>query len=693
MPETMEENNNAEETDSEFEYKIKLLDKKFKKANKPKEVKKALDDFEKLSEDFIEEQKSWENYEVLEDFFERKVRKLIDEDHESRYTHIRIWLYMIPIFQFMGKTEEARNCRKVALKSMGRTFKTKDVGKWGLTGMCLNECPPFPYHKLFPSTEHEIFIVNEELEHKTCMKIINALEPKILPLVEKFEIPDQVSRLYESLLIWVARMSMRLENYSQAVKEFRKASKYMKNQERCLYHEPKTFVLYHAAVCFMKLGNVAFAEKTFVKCIETQNPETDGVTICEDMDLSLNLVNRARMTLGNIYYEERKDGNKAIGCYIAALKSISQGVLHVQVDETEGISYTSICSAYNAYDLKTAKNRLMHAFVDEDNASNDDLTKEEESEYKLFKNLIEKIENSDLEFNVEELGTIVDLLDMCELWMITFLHLRYRRYRVDLYRYRAKCHLAIGNVHESSKEFQKSYFMLTDEEEKRETIELVAYLEEGLNDYDEAIDFVIAAMSELKLDADGKPADGGLAHLHCIMIILRNYFKLEQYDTALSHILMTEKVIANYRMIVLLYYKGKCYHELGQYELAVTQFNLSIKNDDKTSECYLHKGRSLMMLKRYEEAQESILKGKLDIQSLILLIVNAKILQRPYQNYIKKVFKKCLDSIGPLKESVWICPKPHLSTFLNTLVQESNREEKYVTFRHSVLMSKHFDVR
>ena len=72
--------------------------------------------------------------------------------------------------------------------------------------------------------------------------------------------------------------------------------------------------------------------------------------------------------------------------------------------------------------------------------------------------------------------------------------------------------------------------MLTDEEEKRETIELVAYLEEGLNDYDEAIDFVVMAMGELKLDADGKPADGGLAHLHCIMIILRNYFKLVSYS-------------------------------------------------------------------------------------------------------------------------------------------------------------------
>ena len=73
-PETMEENNNFEEIDRDFEYKIKLLEKKFKKANKPKDVKKALDEFEKLSEDFVEKQKCLKNYETLEDFFERKVR-------------------------------------------------------------------------------------------------------------------------------------------------------------------------------------------------------------------------------------------------------------------------------------------------------------------------------------------------------------------------------------------------------------------------------------------------------------------------------------------------------------------------------------------------------------------------------------------------------------------------------------------
>ena len=695
----MEENNNVEEIDRDFEYKIKLLEKKFKKANKPKDVRKALDEFEKLSEDFVEKQKCLKNYETLEDFFERKVRKLIDEDHDSKSDYARIWLYMIPIFQFMGKIEKARKCRKVVLKSMGRDFVKCDVTD---VGECTTGCgpSPFPYHRLFPSTNHEIFIVNEELEHKNCMKIINAIEPKILPLVEQFELPDAYSTIYEHLLIWVARMSMRLENYAQAVKEFRKASKHMKAQQRCSYYEPKTFVLYHAAMCFMKLKNVAFAEKTFVKCIETQNPATDGVTICDDADCpnsstkqGPNLINCARMTLGHIYYEERKDGNKAIACYIAALRSISKSVLDVQIDDVHGISYTTTCGAYNAYDFKTAKDRLIHAFADEDNASNDDLTEEEESQYRLFTDMIEKVESLDLDWEVEDVPMMVDFLDMCEVWMITFLNTKYLRYRVNLYRLRAKCHLAIGNTHESSKEFQKSYFMLTDEEEKRETIEIVAWLEEELNDYDNALDFVIMAMGELKLDADGKPSDGGLTHLHCATIIFRIYFKLKQYEDALSHIQMTEKVIANCRNVVLLYYKGRCYHELGQYELAVTQFNLSIENDDITNECYLHKGRSLMMLKRYEEAQKSILKGKLDIQSLILLIVNAKILQRPYQNYIKKLFKKCLDSIGPLRESVWICPKPHLSTFLNTLVQESNREEKYVTFRHSVLMSKHFDVR
>ena len=96
------------------------------------------------------------------------------------------------------------------------------------------------------------------------------------------------------------------------------------------------------------------------------------------------------------------------------------------------------------------------------------------------------------------------------------------------------------------------------------------------------------------------------------------------------------------------------------------------------------------MLQRYEDAKMGLLLGKLDMPALILLITNAKLSSTPYQNYIKKLFKLCQNSIDELDRCLHICPAAHLHTFLDTLVQESNREEKYVAFRHSFLMSNHF---
>ena len=128
---------------------------------------------------------------------------------------------------------------------------------------------------------------------------------------------------------------------------------------------------------------------------------------------------------------------------------------------------------------------------------------------------------------------------------------------------------------------------------------------------------------------------------------------------------------------------GKCYIEVEEFEVALQYLDLSIKCKEDRNWSYLYKGKALIMLKRNQEAQEALLKSPNGISALILLIVNAKILSKPYKNFVKKVLKICQDSIEPLKKSIKICPIAFLREFLDTLVYESKFEAKYTMFRSS----------
>ena len=298
---------------SAFLYQIKVLDEKFRKTikrNRGRDLKKPLFEFKYTIWTLSDENKTVENLRAIADFFEFRVLPMVNKESEF----LELWVEMMDIYYFIKKFKKAKKCRQIALEILQEVVTTCKLT------ICQEGCCVNPYEKLFPCTNQNIFIVDEDFEHSVCYLSIRAIEANFCHLEHRH---DQIALIYESLLIWLGRMSMLKENYVQAISEFRKASKIMKIRTKSTSYRPKAFVLYQAALCFMKLGNMEFAKKSLKKCISLHNPKEDGKQIKENDEVVPDFVNCARMALGHIYYDQG-DVVEASWMYQDALKSIGQ---------------------------------------------------------------------------------------------------------------------------------------------------------------------------------------------------------------------------------------------------------------------------------------------------------------------------------------------------------------------------------
>ena len=113
----MEDNvDDASVSEREFEHRMKALEKKFKKTNKPKDVRKALYAFEHFVVDFFEEKMPEKRLRVIEDFFETKVENVIVAN-PTAHEYFLIWMTMMIYYQTSNRMEMAKKYRRNALKS------------------------------------------------------------------------------------------------------------------------------------------------------------------------------------------------------------------------------------------------------------------------------------------------------------------------------------------------------------------------------------------------------------------------------------------------------------------------------------------------------------------------------------------------------------------------------------------------
>lgn len=709
--------------DRSFAYQLKVLDEKFKKAfkrnqrNRSKAFKPPINDFRRIIWILAEENKNYQNYRAVSNFFEDRVLPEISVTPQ----HFSVWVDMIEVYLNMKHFKKARKCRKFALEILQKSLFECQFNYVGQ-----ENCVANPYKKLFSCTKQSIFIVDEEFEHSVCISCVQVIEDAFGDMQFRM---DQIAAIHESMLIWAGRMSMLQQNYSRALDQFRKASKVMKFRNFSLYHKPKTFVFFQAAECFMKVQRYELAIKTFVNCINSQNPEDDGEIAYEDYDAKPNLVNCARMTLGHLHYISGHH-KKAAMYYQQALKSIADNVLvvgckccgdtpTVSIEPSKGLDN----NPYDKADFYQSKDRL-ESFYRMEEKTDEDLDDYQRDELANIGMLIDAVASGKL--CSPHVDLLYDFLDMCEVWMLTNLKGKFEKHKLmKLYKTRAALMIGIdqstteydftqtyqkidnknigdfqkraeerirklGNDYEALTDLKIYYSGIQDKEEKFNTLQLIVKIKRKYGLYSDLVAFLSIAISDFEDDV----CDDHLKEYQ--LLLAKSHFQSKNFKLAAEEIskileLGIENLAIKSKYLETL---GMCYHELCLYQKAIQCFDESTALRKQRNRSYLFKARTLMLLKEYKEAHEIILEETnwpKNLLALILLPITAKLMQLPpYEDCALKILKICQKSLIPLKKTLWICPLDQVSLFLDSLVQASKCERKYQTFRSSYLLMNHF---
>ena len=299
----------------------------------------------------------------------------------------------------------------------------------------------------------------------------------------------------------------------------------------------------------------------------------------------------------------------------------------------------------------------------------------------------------------------LNIMETCEMWLLVNLKGKLKKFPYQkLYMYRYGYHLALGNEYEAFFDCIQSFSNDealksggdTEEDDLLAAVDLLGQVTKigfKLKLYEETLTFLL----DFNRFQTANPEISGGEEDASILIFRFNIAEcfcrmgdfiqaIRTFDSIIDTFSKSETFFGNNFIMKCIRMIGKCYIEVEKFELAVQYLDLSIKSKEDRNWSYLHKGKALIMLERNQEAQEALLKSPNGISALILLIVNAKILSKPYKNFVKKVLKICQDSIEPLKKSIKICPIAFLREFLDTLVYESKFEAKYTMFRSSCFL-------
>ena len=310
----------------------------------------------------------------------------------------------------------------------------------------------------------------------------------------------------------------------------------------------------------------------------------------------------------------------------------------------------------------------------------------------------------------------LNIMETCEMWLLVILKGKLKKFPYKkLFMYRYGYHLALGNEYEAFLDCIQTFSIdepILSEEGKEEDDLLaiedilgrVTKIGFKLKLFEETLAFLLDTMDrfqtanpEISIQEEG-PLSIDETMLRFRFKIAECFYRMGDFKQAIKTFDgIIDTVSKDQKLATRIFIKtednsfimkcikmiGKCYIEVEEFEVALQYLDLSIKCKEDRNWSYLYKGKALIMLKRNQEAQEALLKSPNGISALILLIVNAKILSKPYKNFVKKVLKICQDSVAPLKKSIKVCPIAFLREFLDTLVYESKFEAKYTMFRSS----------
>ena len=678
---------------TEFESKLRGLDKKITKASKPKESKKIIVEFSSLVRNIRNSNENTKKLETAVYYFESKICILLYHLNDE-WLNICTWANMLEIFLDLKMYYELRKYRKKALKSVfkvltadhqfaNRTYQKARIsfvtdlvkGKYWVSLM--------PRYKSWLA--FDVIQIDPTFEHDYCEAMVKVIHSRFSLVLKEGLVPSMLEKLY----VWKGRMLLEMKDYTKAIKAFKHALEQITIQAilgRSNYDLRREYIYYQAAQCYKCLNSERNEEKALLKCISSRNPRYDGATISDEKGANSkpDWINLARFELGDMYFE-RNEINKASEQYQNALESIAKSVLNMDGD----LSYSIDHNTYSRSMLQTSKDRLEN-FYFERKSDKVDLSVQDKLKVSNIESLINDQVSKGTDSDAE---LILDLLDICEIWLLNFLKEKFFVFRVpEPYKIRSDIHLELGNYYEALEDMKK-YNALTldhDFDSKLQQVKTISSIQNRLGLHSDTIDMAFKAISDLETSGSTERV------VPYYLILLKTYLKLGNYGLANG----TAKKIDQYlccwdadhwnsfsnETCKLL---GRSYHEVGLYKHAIDYFDMGLGNE--YSNCLnLYKARSLIMLERHLEAQDLLLNCKFGMKCLILLIINTVILDKPHKNHIKNVFKICQESVKPLRDSIWICPDKYLSLFLELLELESKFEEKYKMFKQSLMLSNHF---
>ena len=662
--------------------------KKLKKASKHREVNRCMTEFYKLVNLFGVESRFTMPM-VFDTIFRTFEEEVVPFLNSGEYLRPDLWVQMSWIhdthlctekYATLDRPSNVIECRKKALIKLVRWFKTVDATE----EYNFEEIMKYFTERIERMTSY----LDVKFEHDICIKCIQIIQERPCFL-----------RLLEDFYIWAGHMSMLAGNYEEAYSELKQGLRYAKEEhERNPQHGVQRFFYFSLGKCYKAKKKEKLAEKQFLRYIEKSND-------------SLLFFSFAHMELGNIYYD-RFDVEKAITEYTKAFSPIVQSGLKDAMnpeDEDENnlgkdLSGNVRAAVVNPFrpEYQECKRRLVQYW--NDRPSNVALTFEEREKLAELSTFVESFSLIKSEEDIlpnltwndeDEAMEILNFyeFEICEIWQILYLRGKYRANKItNLYEYRGWAYASLGCTYESF------FDLLTSRMDNKYVEPICQYVVDigfELKLFDETLDYLYHTIKghEIVYNKLGGARGARGAHPHVRHVkdrITNLYFKVIECQIELKNFSIAIAVLNSIRHEMknaegkakCYYFYGLCYGQLGQHDQALYYFDKSIDlNTDFNRGC-LQKGRSLIMAKRYQEAFESVLMGPNTIEALILLTLSAEILGKPYKMFIRKIFK-IRGTLAPLKLAIDICPSNFRPGFLDTLVIESYRAEKYVLFRNS----------
>ena len=670
---------------NEFRKRMKKLDKKLMVVRKTNQAQKCINEFSEIVRQYVlrygHSLRLAERYRVVCEMFESRISPWIYTD----CIRPDVWNMMTVVYHDSNNFPKAKDCRKQTLRYLLRELRR--------TVVC---------SKLEPGTarisEIDDFeaIVDAEKEYKKCMKIISIMG-------QDNSLHHHYDNLYfEWIYFWAGRLSLMAGQYDRAYREFRKGFQYTKKQVRLIDpdYRPKPIIYFYLAQCYEGQKKYQKAEEMYSKHIkktlamwkftEINSKNCHAVPEC---------IYRSEISIGNISYITG-DHDKAILKYEEVVKKVAGFAMDHMKDQCQPCNVVAFLDPF----YQVCKTRMIEHYE----ISNDSEFRFEDFTEDELEDLLKVDDIADLWTNLNKKNNVferLNIMETCEMWLLVNLKGKLKKFPYQkLYMYRYGYHLALGNEYEAFFDCIQSFSNDealksggdTEEDDLLAAVDLLGQVTKigfKLKLYEETLTFLL----DFNRFQTANPEISGGEEDASILIFRFNIAEcfyrmgdfiqaIRTFDSIIDTFSKSETFFGNNFIMKCIHMIGKCYIEVENFELAVRYLDLSIKSKEDRNWSYLHKGKALIMLERNQEAQEALLKSPNGISALILLIVNAKILGKPYKNFVKKVLKICQDSIEPLKKSIKICPIAFLREFLDTLVYESKFEAKYTMFRSSCFL-------